>query len=80
MSINNLDAFHALQFTRRLNGNALANGWYAHGTVFDPGTKMLTELQRLECIDTIFLTKEEAKAHALMLCKSWIDQYWKDVS
>jgi hypothetical protein len=59
---------------------ALASGWYAHGTVFDPGTKMLTELQRLECIDTIFLKKEEAEAHALMLCKSWIDQYWKDVS
>jgi hypothetical protein len=54
---------------------ALASGWYAEGIVFDPGTKLLTELQRVECVDTIFSTKEEAEAHALMLCKSWIDQH-----
>ena len=54
---------------------ALSSGWYAQGIVFDPGTKMLNELQRLECTDTIFSTKEEAEAHALMLCKSWIDQH-----
>jgi hypothetical protein len=54
---------------------ALSSGWYAQGIVFDPGTKMLNELQRLECTDTIFSIKEEAEAHALMLCKSWIDQH-----
>ena len=54
---------------------ALSSGWYAQGIVFDPGTKMLNEIQRLECTDTIFSTKEEAEAHALMLCKSWIDQH-----
>jgi hypothetical protein len=54
---------------------ALSSGWYAQGIVFDPGTKMLNELQRLECTDTIFSTKEEAETHALMLCKSWIDQH-----
>ena len=53
---------------------ALSSGWYAQGVVFDPGTRMLTELQRLECTDTIFVTKEEAEAHGLMLCKSWIDK------
>jgi hypothetical protein len=53
---------------------ALSSGWYAQGVVFDAGTKMLTELQRLECTDSIFLTKEEAEAHGLLLCQSWIDK------
>jgi hypothetical protein len=52
---------------------ALSSGWYAQGIVFDSGSKMLTELQRLECTDVIFSTKDEAEAHGLMLCQFWID-------
>ena len=47
--------------------------WHCRGLIFDPADKV-TEIKRLECADLTFATKGKAQAHALKLCKKWIDE------
>lgn len=47
--------------------------WLCRGLVFDAGDK-ITEIKKLERAELTFETEEKAKAHALQLCKTWIDE------
>ena len=47
--------------------------WSCRGLIFDPKDKV-TEIKRLDCADLSFATKRNAEAHALKLCKTWIDE------
>lgn len=47
--------------------------WYCRGLIFDPDDKV-TEINRIERADLTFTTKAKAEAHALKLCKTWIDE------
>ena len=47
--------------------------WHCRGLIFNPEDKV-TEIKRLECADLTFATKAKAEAHALKLCKTWIDE------
>jgi hypothetical protein len=49
-------------------------GWYARGIILDPQAEVPTELKRIDCEEILFITKEEAETHALILCKTWIDE------
>lgn len=46
--------------------------WNCRGLIFDPQDKV-TEIKRLECAELTFAMKSKAEAHALKLCKTWID-------
>jgi hypothetical protein len=48
-------------------------GWYCRGLVFEPDDKV-TEIKRIESAGLTFTTKKKAEAHALELCKTWIDE------
>ena len=47
--------------------------WRCRGLVFDSDDKV-TEIKRLECAELSFATKSKAEAHALKLCKTWVDE------
>ena len=47
--------------------------WNCRGLIFDPEDKV-TEIKRLDCANLSFATKKIAEAHALKLCKTWIDE------
>ena len=47
--------------------------WHCRGLIFEPEDKV-TEIKRLECAELTFATKRKAEAHALKLCKAWIDE------
>jgi hypothetical protein len=47
--------------------------WHCRGLIFDPADKV-TEIKRLECAELTFARKGKAQAHALKLCKTWIDE------
>jgi hypothetical protein len=49
-----------------------AKEWHCRGLIFDPQDKV-TEIKRLECVELTFAMKSKAEAHALKLCKTWID-------
>lgn len=46
--------------------------WHCRGLIFNPADKV-TEIKRLECAELDFKTRGKAEAHALKLCKTWID-------
>ena len=46
--------------------------WRSKGAVFDP-ERPSQEIKRLEWGNVQFVTREEAEAHALTLCKAWVD-------
>lgn len=48
------------------------DGWHCRGLVFDPDDKV-TEIKKLEPGELSFKTVAKAEAHALQLCKNWID-------
>ncbi len=52
---------------------APGTGWSCKGVIFEPEQKV-TEIKRIECPDLTFATKEKAEAHALSMCKTWIDE------
>jgi hypothetical protein len=47
--------------------------WYCRGLIFEPEDKV-TEIKRLECAELTFATKGKAEAHALKLCRTWVDE------
>ncbi len=49
------------------------SGWSCKGMIFEPEQKV-TEIKRFECPDLNFATREKAEAHALNMCKTWIDE------
>ena len=48
-------------------------GWLCRGLVFDPDDKV-TQIKTLEHAKLTFKTAIKAEAHALQLCKTWIDE------
>jgi hypothetical protein len=50
--------------------------WHCRGLIFEPEDKV-TEIKRLECAELTFATKKKAEAHALKLCRTWIDEQRK---
>ena len=46
--------------------------WRSKGVVFDPEYPA-QEIKRLEWGDVQIVTRQEAEAHALILCKAWVD-------
>ena len=46
--------------------------WRSKGVVFDP-EHPAQEIKRLEWGNVQFVSREEAEAHALSLCKAWVD-------
>jgi hypothetical protein len=54
------------------------NAWHCRGLVFDPDDKV-TQIKKLEHAELTFKTVAKAEAHALQLCKSWIDDQGSDV-
>jgi hypothetical protein len=53
--------------------------WHCRGLIFDAEDKV-TEIKRLECAELTFVTKRKAEAHALKLCKTWIDEQSRGIS
>ena len=47
--------------------------WHCRGLIFNSQDKV-TEIKKLECPELTFATKGKAQAHALKLCKTWIDE------
>jgi hypothetical protein len=47
--------------------------WSCKGLIFDPGDKV-TAIKSLEHAELTFASKKKAEEHALILCKSWIDE------
>ncbi|MGE5305036.1 MAG: hypothetical protein ACM3TN_17120 [Alphaproteobacteria bacterium] len=47
--------------------------WRPKGLVFATDLNCTLEIKRLEPADLTFTTKKKAEAHALKLCKAWID-------
>jgi len=52
--------------------------WHCRGLIFNPADKV-TEIKRLECAELSFTTRSKAEAHALQLCKKWIDEQSGDI-
>jgi len=50
-----------------------SDGWHCRGLIFDPDDKV-TEIKILEPGDLSFKTIAKAEAHALQLCRTWIDE------
>ena len=48
-------------------------GWQCRGLIFDPDDKV-TQIKKLEHAELTFKTAGKAEAHALRLCKTWIDE------
>ena len=49
--------------------------WHGRGIVLDLQTDLIKRLHSVETVeDFVFLSKQEAEAFALKLCKSWIDR------
>jgi hypothetical protein len=49
------------------------SGWSCKGVIFEPEQKV-TEIKRFEFNDLTFATKKKAEAHALKVCRAWIDK------
>ena len=47
--------------------------WHCRGLVFDPDDKV-TQIKKLESAELTFRTTGKAEAHALQMCKTWIDE------
>jgi hypothetical protein len=47
--------------------------WHSKGLIFPVDLNSTVEIKRLESFDLNFRTKKEAEAHALKLCRAWID-------
>lgn len=47
--------------------------WHCRGLIFDAGDKV-SEIKKFDHAVLTFESEEKAKAHALQLCKSWIDE------
>jgi hypothetical protein len=48
--------------------------WHGRGIVLDCQTKVTEQLHSVQTVeDFLFLSKQEAEAFALKLCKAWID-------
>lgn len=47
--------------------------WHCRGLIFSSEDKV-TEIKRLECGEIALATRGKAEAHALKLCKTWIDE------
>jgi hypothetical protein len=61
-------------FSIRTSAFSTGGVWHGRGIVLDPQTNLTTQLHRVETVgDLLFLSKEEAEAFALKLCKAWID-------
>jgi len=52
----------------------VGDDWYCRGLIFNADDKV-TEIKKLEPAELIFESEETAKAHALQLCKTWIDEH-----
>ena len=55
-----------------------SEGWQCRGLVFDPDDKV-TQIKKLEHAELTFKTVAKAEAHALQLCKTWIDEQGGEV-
>ena len=49
------------------------NGWHCRGLIYDPNDKV-TQIKKLEHTESTFKTVGKAEAHAVQLCKTWIDE------
>ena len=47
--------------------------WHCRGLIYNADDKV-TEIKKLERAELTFESEETAKAHALQLCKTWIDE------
>jgi len=47
--------------------------WHPKGLIFPTDLNATLEIKRLELFDLSFRTEKEAEAHALKLCRAWID-------
>ena len=56
----------------------VGKSWHCRGLIFDPADKV-TQIKKLEHAELTFKTVAKAEAHALKLCKSWIDEQAIDV-
>ena len=52
--------------------------WHCRGLIFSSEDKV-TEVKKLERAELTFETEEKAKAYALQLCKTWIDEQSGDI-
>lgn len=52
--------------------------WHCRGLIFDQDDKV-TQIMKLENAELTFKTVAKAEAHALQLCKTWIDEQGSDV-
>ena len=57
----------------------VGKAWHCRGLIFDPADKV-TQIKKLEHAEFTFKTVAKAEAHALQLCKSWIDEQAIDVA
>ena len=49
------------------------DGWHCRGLIYDPNDKV-TQIKKFEHTESTFKTIVKAEAHALKLCKTWIDE------
>ena len=62
-------------FSIRTSAVSAGGVWHARGVVLDPQTKLTKQLYSVETVgDFTFLSKQEADAFALKLCKAWINR------
>jgi hypothetical protein len=47
--------------------------WHPKGLIFSADPNGTSMIKRLEHFDLSFKTEKEAEAHALKLCRAWID-------
>ena len=52
---------------------ALGKPWRSIGMVFDPEHSAAREVKRLECVDIVCTSSQEAEAYDFILCRAWID-------
>ncbi len=56
-----------------LGRRGIGKAWLCRGLVYNADDKV-TQIKKLERAELSFATEKKAQAHALQLCKTWIDE------